>query len=155
LPLPFDVKRELEVTISEAFADREQDILKLITGALKKEKANSVHQVGNRIEFHGGIFRPVMSWNQLVAISSGEIEVHHQRNITTLVYHIRFTQLLLLVSVMVVAFFGPFIWPAPNLDAGEALALLGFIWLWLVGGNIAITCFRFPRFLRKALKPII
>lgn len=140
--------------MSDNIVGQDQEILDLILHALEKEKARSMHQAGNRIEFRGGIFRLVMNWNQLVSISSGEIEVFSTGKIVTLAYHIRFTEMLILVSAGVIGFLCPAVWRAPNLNVLEASAMLAFAWLWLFGGNVAITYYRFPKFLRRALESI-
>lgn len=67
-------------------------------------------------------------------------------------YDLWFTQLITAVTIAVGAIFGPFVSSAPNLTVMAKVAVLGGAWLWLAGGNIALTAVRFPLLLRRAAK---
>jgi hypothetical protein len=125
-------------------------VLASITARLEREKPKRLSQAGDRIEFKGGILRFVSSWNQLVAISRGEIRVERQTSGISVQYQIWFTQLLIVVTIMVGGFLSLPIVGAGNLSAAGKVAVLAIAWLWLAGGNIAITTYRFPRLLRQA-----
>ena len=126
------------------------DVLTSITASLEREKPTCLSRTGNRIDFKGGVLRLASGWNQLVAISRGEIRVERQTSGILVHYKISFTQLLIVATILVAGFFGLPVIGAPNLSVAIAVALLAIAWLWLVGGNIAITAYRFPRFLRRA-----
>jgi len=98
------------------------------------------------------VLRLVSGWNQLVAISHGEIQIERQEAGLSVRYTIRFTQLLIVVTIMVGGFLALPVIGANNLSIAGKVAVLAIAWLWLAGGNIAITAFRFPRLLRQAIE---
>ena len=113
---------------------------------LGRESPKKIEQFDNVIRFVGGVFRPVSNWNILLQITQGEIELTSSAEWVTARYRISFTQLLVfaaIVSVVPLAI--------ATRDADDAFGLLGLTWLWLVGGNVAICLFRFPRHLKKAI----
>ena len=150
LPLTLSglVMVERPSTTDDALADALTSIMR----RLEREKPLHLSRTGDRIDFKGGLLRLVSSWNQLVAISRGEIRVERRVRGLSVRYDLWFTQLLVVVTVAVGGFFGPPIMAAPNLSIAGKLAVLSAAWLWLAGGNIAITAFRFPRLLRQAVE---
>ena len=128
------------------------EVLASIAARLKREKATHLTRTDDRISFKGGFLRLVSGWNQLVSISRGKIRVEQVGSAICVHYEVWFTQLLLVVTVMVVGFLSRPIFAAPNLTIAGKVSILAFAWLWLAGGNIAVTAFRFPRLLRRAAK---
>ena len=91
----------------------------------------------------------------LEPIGSGSIAVSPDADGIKICYSFRFTELFVVVTVMVAAFFGPPMWRAPNLDEFDTIAILGTLWLWLFGGNFAITSYRLPKLLRKVAREAV
>jgi hypothetical protein len=86
----------------------------------------------------------------LVPISSGHIDVQTDLSGLRIFYTIRFTEILVFALVVNAAFAF-----AVNLRAVSTPSALGVIviflpLIWLFGGNVAITLFRFPRLLKRA-----
>jgi hypothetical protein len=133
--------------------DSLEDALTSILARLEREKPSRLLRLGNRVDFNGGLIRLVSSWNQLVAISHGEIRVEREARGISIRYELWFTQLLIVVTLGVGAIFGLLIMAAPNLSIAGKFVFLSAAWICLAGGNIAITAFRFPRFLRRAVEP--
>jgi len=150
--LPLTLSGVLMVERPSAADDALENALTSIMARLEREKPLRLSRTGNQVDFKGGLLRLVSSWNQLVAISHGEIRVERQVRGMSVRYEIWFTQLLIVVTIAVGGFFGPPIMAAPNLSIAGKLAVLSAAWLWLAGGNIAITALRFPRFLRQAVE---
>jgi hypothetical protein len=119
--------------------------------ALDDLKAKRVKRVGQQIQFTGGIFRAVSGNNLLVAVGSGELSLEPSGTGLAIAYHLRLTQMFLVVSIAVIGFFGPPVVGAPNLTPVEAAALLSVAWLWLYGMNVLLTVVRFPRWIRRTL----
>jgi hypothetical protein len=103
----------------------------------------------NDILFRGGVFRLVWNWNQLVAITSGRIRFSFSADRARIDYRITFTQMFVLVPAMLAFLCIPFF--ALSRSEVPPWQFLLFGWFWLFGGNYLITCFRFPRFLRRAV----
>ena len=138
IEVPFDVKKHTP-----------ENLINSVVSSLKKVKAKNIQNDRNQITFSGGILRFVMNWNILVAVSSGIITVEKDNDKLTLNYHIKFTEMFVIVTFMVLCFMGPFILQAPNLSLFPKIVILVFAWFWLFGGNYCLTIFRFPSFIRK------
>ncbi len=93
--------------------------------------------------------------NPLGPIGSGSITVSSGTDGIDICYSFHFTEMLVIITAMVAWFFGPYIWWAHNLDEFDSVAVLGIMWLWLFGGNYAITSFRLPRLLRKVTREAV
>jgi hypothetical protein len=150
--LPLNLSGIVMVDQPSASSKSPEGALTSILARLEREKASNLSQTRNRVDFKGGVFRFAWNWNQLVAISHGEIRVERAATGLSIRYEIWFTQLLIVVTVGVAGFFGPPVIAAPNLSTMGKLGVLSAAWLWLTGGNIAITAYRFPRFLRSAVE---
>jgi hypothetical protein len=147
--LPFSISRSIE--IKEFFMESDTDALYMLIESLKRQKARNIQHSGHNITFRGGIFRFVSSWNQLGAISSGSLTLKKTESSLIVNYKIKFTEMLIIVTAMVIGFLGPPVWNASNTGIVESIIILSFAWFWLFGGNVAITYFRFPRFLKNSL----
>jgi hypothetical protein len=148
MPFPFSFTNKIEVPF-DANKHTPDNLLSSIVSSLKNVKARNIQNDRNRITFSGGILRLVMNWNILAAVSSGEITVEKDNDKIILNYHIKFTEMSVITTAMVLGFMGPFLIQAPNLTLFLKIIILAFIWLWLFGGNYYIIIFRFPRFIRK------
>lgn len=107
--------------------------------------------VGNRVTFTAGIFRVVGSWNVLVPFGSGELFVDSDS--CEVRYTLNCWQLVIGATVMIV--FAAAILLASVSDSGGKtlwlLPVLPFMWLWLVGGNLAIGIPRFKSLVTRAV----
>src|SRR5258708_40355854 len=75
--------------------------------ALAGEKAGALQRVGCAVHFRGGAFGRVSNWNILVPISTGVLEVRPEEDGVSVWYRASFSQMLLVVTLMVAAVFGP------------------------------------------------
>jgi hypothetical protein len=140
MPFPVSFKGTLSVPVTDSPGQVEAVMNGVVT-ALHKEKARNLLITGNEVRFTGGLLRLVSSDNQLVAISSGQIEISHEGGDALIRFRGTLTQLLVVASVMigVIAYLFALPW--------QTLLLM---WAWLFGGNYFLLRFRFPRFLRRA-----
>lgn len=148
MPFPFSnigsvvlKKRLKEVSIKE-LGDAIQE-------GLQNVKARDITRNQNNFSFSGGIFRFVSNWNILVSVSSGEISIEETAEAISIHYVLKFTEMLIIASLMVVGGFGAVLWQAPNLSFVPKVMLLAVAWSWLFGMNYLITILRFPSFIRK------
>jgi len=148
MSFPLSYANKIEV-LFDAKNHAPENLLRSIISSLKKVKASNIRNDQNRITFSGGILRFVMGWNILCAISSGEITFEKNNDKLSLNYHLKFTEMFVIVTIMVLGFMGPFIFQARNLSPFPKIIILLFMWLWLFGGNYLLTIFRFPGFIRK------
>jgi len=124
-----------------------------VESALDRERAFALQRSGSAIHFRGGVFRLVSGWNVLAAVSSGVVEMAPAGSGVQVRYRVAFTQLLVVVTGMVAFFLGPFVMMSPGPSMAGRLGILAFMWIWLFGANYALTRWRFPRFLRRAVEP--
>jgi len=102
---------------------------------------------GNTVKFRGGLLRPVLSTNLLGPIKCGTLKFDTDKTgMTTVNYQLNTSEITIFTTVATLIFF-IIIFMRPNPDYQPLL----IIWLWIVGGNYAITFFRFRTFLREAL----
>ena len=150
VPFPFTHRRQIELCAEGKPTVSAERLLKQLERNLELEKAKHIVRRANKLSFGGGILRPVPSWNRLVAISTGRIKVVPRRGKLLVAYNLKFTQMFVFVTSGVFLFLGPFVWLQPDLSLVGKVAVLGFAWLCLFGGNFLITAFSFPSFIRKS-----
>ena len=122
-----------------------------LAGCLRGVDASSIEILGNHVVFTAGMFRLVGNWNVLVPFGSGDLTVD------SIACEVRYTlncwQLVVVATVMIV--FGAVILLASVSDSGGKtlwlLPVIPFMWLWLVGGNLAIGIPRFKSFVTRAV----
>lgn len=136
------------VTVRDVTVEQAIDRLE---GALAQAKAGALRREGSAVQFRGGVFRIVSSWNVLVPISNGVVEVSPNPNGISVSYRVSFMQMLIVATLMVGVFVGPFVMAAPNVSVTGGLGILAVVWLWLFGANFALTRFRWPAFLVRSL----
>ena len=90
-----------------------------------------------------------MNWNILVPVSSGEIQLAAQGGGIEISYHLRFTEMFVVVTAAVILLLGPELLSAPNLNAMEVTWLSLSAWLWLFGANYLVAIFRIPNALKN------
>lgn len=148
MPFPLSYANKIEIPFN-GNKHIPENLINGIVSSLKKAKARNIKNDQNHITFTGGILRFVTSWNILGAVSSGIITIEKDNDRLILSYHLKFTEMFVIVTIMVLCFMGPFILQAPNLSLFLKIVVLVFAWLWLFGGNYCLTIFRFPGFIRK------
>ncbi|MHC4439545.1 MAG: hypothetical protein ACYS3S_19485 [Planctomycetota bacterium] len=116
---------------------------------LKKVKARNITINQNSVSFSGGLLRFVSSWNILGPVSSGEIILEENNDSISIHYNLKFTEILIIVTLMVAGFLGPFVWQFQNSSFFLKIMMLGFLWAWLFGMSYLATVLRFPSFIRK------
>lgn len=107
--------------------------------------ASTVEIQGNSVAFTRRMFRLVSNWNVLVPFESGDFTIDaytHQIR-----YRVSIRELVLLGTAMV-GLMTVFVLMSPN---RQALLFMPLMWLWLVGGNLAIGIFRFKSFVGRAV----
>jgi hypothetical protein len=117
-----------------------------LAACLKNARASAVDINACEVSFKGGIFRLVGNWNVLVPFGSGTLTVDPVAKIVR--YGLNSTQLVTIVSAFT-ALAVILSWIKHSL---VVLPMAGFLWAWLVGGNLLIGYPRFRRFLRQALR---
>ncbi len=147
--MPFPISLSGAVTAREVTVEQALD---RIESALSYAKALALRREGGAVQFRGGVFRLVSGWNVLVPISSGIVEVSPSATGVSVGYRVTFMQMLILVTLMVGAFLGPFVMATPEMPVKGGLGVLAVAWLWLFGGNFVLTRWRWPAFLRRALQ---
>ena|SRR5579864_9143373 len=118
---------------------------------LRSVNASTVEIIGNRVTFTAGIFRLVSNWNVLVPFGSGDLTV--DADACKVRYTLNCSQLVVVATLMIV--FGAAILLASVSDSGGKtlwlLPVMPFMWLWLVGGNLAIGIPRFKSLVTRAV----
>ena len=118
---------------------------------LRSVDASKVDIIGNRVTFTAGIFRLVSNWNILVGFGSGDLTVDSAA--CKVRYTLNCWQLVVVATVVTV--FGAVILLASVSESvGKTLSLLPvlpFMWLWFVGGNLAIGIPRFKSFVTRSV----
>lgn len=125
MPFPFSYTSKVEVQFDNV-NHTPDNLLSNIISALKKVKVRNIQADQNCVSFSGGIFRFVINWNILVAVSRGEIVVDKINDKLLLNYHLRFTEMLVIVTAAVVGFLGPVIWQSSNLTFTPKIMILAF-----------------------------
>jgi len=128
--------------------DREIDPVLLpeqLARSLRTVHASTVEVTGTHVTFTAGLFRMVGNWNVLVPFGSGDLSV--QPDTCEVRYTLSCLQLIV-IATMMTAFMGAIMLVSPGMAAFWFLPLM---WLWLVGGNLAIGVFRFRGFVARCL----
>jgi hypothetical protein len=112
---------------------------------LQNVDAREVKAYMDRVEFKGGMFRLVSSWNVLVPFASGTVTIHP--DIRQVRYRVSYLQLVF-VATIAVGIMSLFVLSSVG---WQPLLVVPIVWLWLVGGNLIIGVPRFERFIRRAL----
>jgi hypothetical protein len=111
---------------------------------LRGVDAKKVEIQGNCVAFRGGMFRLVGKWNVLVPFESGDLTV--EASGCQIRYRLSVRQLVVFgtgaVVIMTLLILKSSMW--------QPLLLVPLMWLWIVGGNLAIGIARFKNFIRRA-----
>jgi hypothetical protein len=126
-----------------------ETLLAHLSDRLRDVEARRITISDNSVSFRGGLFRFAGRWNVLVPFGYGELvtdpekrRVHYRLSIRELVVAV--TTMMVLVAIGA--------WVLIQESPGIVLFFaLGWLWLWLVGGNLLFGIPRFKRFLREAV----
>ena len=118
---------------------------------LRDVRAHAIEIEGSHIAFAGSVFRLVSKWNVLVPFGYGDLtvdaitrQVHYRLSSRQLVIPATVVSVGLAVFA-IVGMTGSRDWP------WQPILAIPLIWVWIVGGNLAIGLWRFQRFLRRAV----
>jgi hypothetical protein len=120
-----------------------------IADSLRSEEANSVEDNDKKIEFTVGFFRPIWNWKLLSTIYGGEVILEEDAKKILIESRLKFTDTILIASV----FMGGLAianYRAISMGTGH-LTFYVIAWLWLICGNIAISAYRWRRFIRQCV----
>ena len=123
-------------------------LLNHLVDSLRQADASAVEIQGNCVMFTRRMFRFVGNWNVLVPFDSGDLTVDGDAR--QIRYRVGIRQLILFGTATVVVM-TTFILMSP---VWQPLLFMPLMWLWLVGGNVAIGIFRFERFVRRAIATV-
>ncbi len=116
-----------------------------LAGRLRSVNASTVEILGNHVAFTAGVFRLVGNWNVLVPFGSGDLTVD------SIACEVRYTlncwQLVVIATVMTGLMAAFLLLSGGN----QVLWFVPFVWLWLVGGNLAIGIPRFRSLIARAV----
>lgn len=148
--LPFNYISEVTAPLPENCVFDDSGIVQAYREELQRLKAKDIESGSDFISFKGSTFRFVFNWNLLVPISKGVLKISKEGANVSVRYYIEYTDLLIL-STLIVLLMGGIFMLASGADVKEGLLFVVASWLWLFGGNLIITMFRFPAFIRKTL----
>ncbi len=156
MPFPFKLNGVIEVPVKDSTPEFSTAVIQAIACRIKQARPSSFEISANEIIFSGGVFRLVLSSNLLVPITSGRIKIEpsHLPDLIIVYYQITFTEMFIMVTIMVAGFMAPILLSVPKFNIIQVLAILIIMWLWLFGANFVTTWWRFRRALRKAIKQV-
>ena len=126
-----------------------ESVIGRIATALGELRARAVQREPGAVVFEGGLFRFALSWNLLGPIGWGRVEAAPGAGGLEVHYRINFVEVVTAATVLV-GFMAFVILSSTGPDAGPVRYVIPVVmWLWFVGGNIAITLVRFPAFIRR------
>jgi len=126
-----------------------QAVCDAVTKALAGERPTALSCGDGRIDFAGGLSAGGFgNWHLLQPISKGAVVVIPGDSALKVHYELRFTQMLVLSSLMVLGVSAPVVF---HMGVVDAVGVSCGLWIWLFGANYALTVFRFRNFLRRAV----
>src|SRR5437867_6641706 len=123
--MPFPISLSGSVSVSGLTVGQAIDRLE---GALASARPASLRQEGSGVRFRGGVFRFVPNWNILVPISTGIVEVSPRGDGVNVRYRVSFTEMLVIATLMIGGFLGPFVFAVTNLPVPVRLGFLLLAW---------------------------
>lgn len=120
-----------------------------IADSIQQEETKSVAAMQTDIYFKVGWLRPCLGWKLFAPITSGRISIQSDDSKLIVNYKLSFEHLIIIATVMTALMSVSLLLTSRTFaETPVRLIFILPIWLWLVCGNIAITAFRFPRFIR-------
>lgn len=154
MPFPISISGTIVVPkASDSLATVDQAAAR-IQDMLDTALAGNISRKGNSISFTAGFGRWVGSWNILVSIGHGTIELADAGPDICVSYILGTVQLLIVVSLLVC--FAAFI-PMLVIRTNSALPKAPpwqfiLMWAFLFGANYLTAAIRFPRWLERGLR---
>jgi hypothetical protein len=137
------------IVLPPAAGDDPERVLDRLVVALTEHRAREVRREPKVVTFEGSMFRFVSNWNPLVTISFGRLEVERGSEGLEVRYHITF-EFVVAFATFAVAFLVVWLHFLPGPDTWEVrYAFPLVVWMFLVGGSVAIDLVRFPAFVRR------
>lgn len=147
---PFSYKKTIETLVPYGDGERIAEILlQTLVQRIKAEDPARFLREQNQIAFAGG---SPMSWRLLAAINYGEIKVVAFEDRLRGSYELGFTGLFIIsmLLVLVIAIF------SFNSDFPiQIKEIFAYFWVFLFGGNYALTVVRFEALVRSAIKEAV
>jgi hypothetical protein len=143
---PFNIAREIEVG---GMFDVPLAIDRLERG-LQDLRAKQICRGARDIQFKGSVLRE--NTNLLQPISCGHLLVEQSQSGLQVTCRLEFYTLLLLVSALVLGFAAPILLLWSNAGIVETCGILSLAWVWLYGGNVLATMWRFPRWVSRTCR---
>ena len=145
---PFSFGRTIEIPITDNTVESVSEMIaSTLVRLIKAEKPSSFTSNQNHITFTGGVFRFAGSWNLLVSINYGAIDIVQVNNKLLVSYKLWFVELFIFAS-LITAMFAYLILSSDF--SVQNLGLVAGTWLWFFGGNFIITVIRFHSLVRSA-----
>jgi hypothetical protein len=126
-------------------------LLTTISDRLSASKVGNLDMDDGQISFEVPPFRFVGSWNLLVPIDKGKIDIHLKESTLSIVFWVSFKRMLVIITIFMVLF-GGVVAAASGLSLRDALCLVLIGWLWIFGGNALNFLLRFRAFLKRAVR---
>jgi hypothetical protein len=146
MSLPFSYSGRIEIgsgnDVSSAASKLERGLVEMWMRRVERR--------GAEVLFETGSFRPIHASKKLSSISSGELLVQPADKGLEVLYRLRFNQLLLTVSI-VVMILAPVFLIAPQLSIAWVLAILAATWIWFVVGNLIVGLRRFRQWVSTTI----
>jgi hypothetical protein len=115
---------------------------------LAEKRARSITHAGQAIAFKAGAFRLVNGLNILCPTGSGEIRFSAQSAGIEITYRLRFTEMFIVVTALLLITLGPFALSGQYWSAMESLTTFIIAWSLLFGASYLMAIFRIPSALK-------
>jgi len=150
MSLPIHIKGKVSLSRDPDNKLTIESLREYLTDSILQKEAKTVDAKQDEIYFKVGWFRPFLGWKLLVPVTTGQISIHADDSKLLVNYKLSFEHLIIIATVITVVMCGPILLTSPSLaDNAFQVISIFIIWLWLVFGNVVITAFRFPRFIKK------
>jgi hypothetical protein len=123
-------------------------IVEALADALRQHRPSVLTTTTDAISFKAGFLRPVLNTNLLVPITRGRIKVAHEDSMLVIRYELKFTELVVL-GTLLVAWISFAI--SRTKGALTAVAAFALMWAFLVGGNWALSRSRFRSLITRSV----
>lgn len=147
---PLSFEKTIEVPIPSNKIDSISEIImNILADCIFDEKPSGFNKDQYQIQFSGGFFRFVSSWNLLASIDHGVITVTPANDKLLVSYKLRFMELLIISSLMALIS-GVYIFSKEN--SVQSFFLIAGIWAFYFLPNFIITIVRFDNLIRSVIK---
>lgn len=152
MPFPFTWRGEVLIPQRRSVTRlRREEALDRLAAGLERERPRTLVRHLDHLDFQGGVFRWVSSWNLLLPVDRGWVAVTDAAEGLRVTYELSYRQLFVIVTAMVGIFLAPAVLTVRLTPPLGKVLLIAGAWAWLFGGNFFTTAVRFPRFIRRAI----